>query len=127
MRLLLPSILIAVLLGGCMATQEQHLSAEPLEISSEQLHKYWRQERSEFTFSTRTFKKPPTENGYIKMRYLIDSNGEIFDVAIIESQPEGLWDTHALRSLKHLKYVPSSDNTELTPVYVTTDYHFNVN
>ena len=111
----------AALLFGCSATP--NLSTEAIEVQPESLDQHWEMTSNSFSFSThRNVKKRP--KGYVKVRYLIDSNGKVFNPVIVESVPKGVWDDQGLKAVKHMKYKPSKSNTNNVPVYVTTEFSF---
>ncbi|MEP0176367.1 MAG: TonB family protein [Paraglaciecola sp.] len=114
-------IIVATLLFGCSATP--NLSTEAIEVQSENLNKHWEMMSKSFSFSSpsNVVKRP---KGYVKVRYLIDSNGKVFNPAIVESVPEGVWDDQGLKAVKQMEYKPSESNINRVPVYVTTQFYF---
>jgi hypothetical protein len=115
-----------LLLSGCKSTPELHLTESPITVELSNLQNYWIPDAKGFSFNPSTL-NPPKNNGFVKIRYLIDSNGEIFNPTIIESLPAGAWDKIALESLTKFKYIPSKANSSNTPVYVTTEINFGTN
>ncbi|MCJ8318783.1 MAG: energy transducer TonB [Colwellia sp.] len=118
-------ILLATLLFGCSSTLKQSLSQAPIEIENYDLIKYWHPTQQKFTTDTGKLVTPNSE-GFVKLKYLIDSNGQIFEPTIVESKPKGLWDKFALKALKNIRYVKSEFNEAGIPVYVTTEFQFGV-
>ncbi len=116
-------IIVATLLFGCASTP--NLSAKAVEVQSENLNQYWEMKSQSFSFSSpmNVAKRP---KGHVKVRYLIDSNGEVFNPKIVESVPEGVWDDQGLKAVKHMNYQPSDSNTSRNPVYTTTQFHFGI-
>jgi TonB family protein len=112
-----------LLLSGCKSTPEQYLTESPITVEQSDLPKYWVQEAKKFSFNTNTL-KPPKTSGFVKVKYLVDSNGEIFNPTVVESSPNGAWDKFALRALRNIHYVPSKANSSNAPVYVTTEFKF---
>lgn len=113
--------LVVALLLGCSSTP--NLSSEAFEVSAESLNEHWEMKSKSFSFSApRNVAKRP--NGYVKVRYLIDSDGKVFNPEIIESVPEGVWDDQGLKAVKRMEYKPSESNVDKNPVYVTTEFHF---
>jgi TonB family protein len=112
-----------LVLSGCKSTPEQYLTESPITVEQSDLQKYWIQEAKKFSFKTDTL-RPPKTSGFVKVKYLVDSNGEIFNPTVVESSPDGAWDKFALRALSNLHYVPSKINSSNTPVYVVTEFIF---
>jgi len=114
-------IIVATFLFGCSATP--NLSTEAIEVQAENLNQYWEMKSKSFSFSSpRNVAKRP--DGYVKVRYLIDSNGKVFNPEIVESVPKGVWDDQGLKAVNQIEYKPSQSNTNKKPVYVTTESHF---
>ena len=112
-----------LVLGGCKSTPEQYLTEPAITIELSNLQNYWAPKTQTFSFKSRTFKQPKT-SGAVKVKYLIDSNGEIFNPIVVESLPKGSWDKHALGAVSKFKYMPSKANSSKTPVYVTMEIKF---
>jgi hypothetical protein len=115
--------LSTLLLLGCNSTPKQSLTQVPIEIENSDLIKYWQPVQQNFTTDTGSLITPNT-SGFVKLKYLIDSNGQVFEPTIIESVPHGAWDKFALLALKNVKYINSESNKSGLPVYVTTKFQF---
>ncbi len=124
------SILSIALLAvsGCASKQEVkqevYLTQSPIKIEIHELGDYWIQLSEGIRFGFKPNTKLPKKDGYVRINYLIDSNGEIFNPSILESSPEGAWDLFALKALSKLEYVPAESNTLKIPVYVTSEFKF---
>lgn len=123
------SIIVALLLlvlGGCTTTSktQPYLAKNPIYIELSELSSYWVQLKSRYNVNTDGL-EPPDSNGYVKVRFLVDSNGQVFNPEIVESVPKGGWDQFALRALSSNQYDPSELNVEKVPVYVTKKITFN--
>ncbi|RUO34707.1 energy transducer TonB [Aliidiomarina soli] len=118
--LILATLVFAV---GCTATPEKHLTQEPVEISGPELDEYWVLENNQLSFRTGNVDEP-TEPGVVTVRYLIDSNGRVFEREIVESTPARMWDKFALNAMQAASYRPAASNPNSTPVYVTVDFEF---
>ena len=114
-------IAITSFLFSCASTPE--LSTEAIEVSPEIMGQYWEMKSNSFSFSSPidVAKRP---KGFVKVRYLIDSNGKVFNPEIVESVPEGIWDDQGLKAVKQMEYKPTETNSNKKPVYVTTQFHF---
>ncbi|QKX17171.1 energy transducer TonB [Microbulbifer sp. YPW1] len=118
-------IIMSIAIASCASTSEQYLTSEPVEIGIDKLDRYWVNESKSirFSISPRVVPAPGTQ-GVVKVRFLIDSKGDVYNPEIIESYPEGAWDQSALVASTKQKYVPSKDNTKRTPVYVIQTIKF---
>ncbi|QJR80111.1 energy transducer TonB [Alteromonas pelagimontana] len=116
--------LILVLGVGCSSSPKQMtLASQPADISLDELEQYWEMKYESFSFdSSAEYKNRP--KGYVKIRYLIDSTGNVFEPKVVESEPSGVWDDQGMEAIKELKYLPSKDNPTKIPVYVTTEFQF---
>lgn len=116
-------IAVTTLLFSCSSTP--NLSTEAVDVKPENLNQYWEMTSQSFSFSSPmdVAKRP---KGYVKVLYLIDSDGEVFNPQIVESVPEGVWDDQGLEAVKRMDYRPSDSNTTRSPVYTTTQFHFGI-
>jgi len=114
-----------VTLSSCAAAPGPEFTGEILEISSDQLSEYWVPEQDTVKFTFRSRSKLPEACGYVVVEYLIDSNGDIFDPTIMESQPKGAHEKSVLMMLSEMKYLPSDVNPDRTPVKITRRTDFN--
>ncbi len=122
MKLFLATLLGLILLTGCTATPQIYLSQEPVAIENSELRQYWVEEHGTFTMSFPGANQP--KPGMVKISYVIDSNGNIFNPEIVESTPAGMWDRGALAALKNMRYRPAEQNPSKIPVRVTTEFEF---
>ncbi|WP_394129489.1 energy transducer TonB [Shewanella maritima] len=123
MKIIMVLCLGLAMLSGCSSTPEQYLTEEPVIVDQINLSNYWVRKAEEFSFDTGAL-KPPKTSGIVKVKYLIDSNGEIFNPTVVESMPQGAWDKFALKALENIHYIPSESNASKTPVYVITEFSF---
>ncbi|WP_414828807.1 energy transducer TonB [Alteromonas sp. H39] len=120
MRKLVLTVLVLGLVG-CMSVP--NLASQPKEIAEDELSNYWEMVSDSFSFNSAiSYKGRP--DGYVKIRYLIDSDGEVHDPDVVESEPEGVWDAAGLKAVKKMEFVPASDNADRMPVYVSTVFKF---
>lgn len=113
-----------LVLGGCASKKEVYLTQSPIAVEQDDLKDYWVQSSENFRLNLKPNIKLPKKGGYVKISYLIDSNGEIFNPTIVESSPKGEWDLIALKALSKVDYAPSESNSLNIPVYVTTEIKF---
>jgi hypothetical protein len=105
---------------GCTSKSEQLLNEPPITLNESELEKYWLPTQITISFNNHFI--PPKVSGFVKIRYLIDSNGEIFNLVVAES--EGGWDKFALRALREVHYVNTEFNFNKIPVYAIKQFNF---
>ena len=117
--------LFSLLLLGCSSTSDMYLSQTPVEVTDENISDYWVQTYERFRFNLpiqRAIGK--NEDGYVKLRFLIDSNGNTFNPEVVESTPEGMWDYAGVKALSKQNFVPAETNRSKVPVYLTQTIYF---
>ena len=117
--------LFSLLLLGCSSTSDMYLSQTPVEVTDENISDYWVQTNERFRFNLpiqRAIGK--NEDGYVKLRFLIDSNGNTFNPEVVESTPAGMWDYAGVKALSKQHFVPAESNRSKVPVYLTQTIYF---
>ena len=110
----------ALMLGGCASPSPTvKLNQPPREVSEEALCLYWVQEGEVTQFNLRLKRpmKAPVE-GFVDIRYLIDSNGNLFSPEILAAEPAGMLELAALTALSKMRYRVAEQNPEAIPVQV---------
>ena len=112
-------------LSACASAPNLFLASDPIDVSTEELAKYWIPETDTFKFNIYPSQLPTSATeGYVKVRYLIDSNGNTFNPEVIESSPEGIWNVGGLKAASKQRYLPAASNGTHTPVYYTQTITF---
>ncbi|MDM5139081.1 energy transducer TonB [Aeromonas bestiarum] len=116
------------LLGGCASpSPTMKLNQPPLEVTMAELGKYWVQDGEVPPFEPvggAPAKRPV--KGHVEIRYLIDSNGNLFSPQILASEPPGVLDLIALSALAKTSYRVSEQNPQAIPVRVVGRYEIEV-
>ena len=110
----------ALMLGGCASPSPTvKLNQPPREVSEEALCLYWVQEgeMTQFNLPLNRPMKAPVE-GFVDIRYLIDSNGNLFSPEILAAEPAGMLELAALTALSKMRYRVAEQNPEAIPVQV---------
>lgn len=110
----------ALMLGGCASPSPTvKLNQPPREVSEEALCLYWVQEGevTQFNLPLNRPMKAPVE-GFVDIRYLIDSNGNLFSPEILAVEPAGVLELAALTALSKMRYRVAEQNPEAIPVLV---------
>jgi len=124
MKFSLILLLISWFLFGCSSTPEFLNNQTPIYIEQTELDKYWIHKTESFSFSSSSY-VPPSTDGFVLVKYLIDSNGNTYNSEIIKSDSTGAWNKIALKAVKKIHYVNAETNPKKTPVYVVTEFTFN--
>jgi hypothetical protein len=104
------------LLGGSVT-----LNQPPIDMTPEQLSGCWVQEEETGWFrpvGDLPGKQPV--KGYVAIRYLIDSNGNLFSPERVASEPPGVLDLVALSGLAKTRYRVAEQNPDAIPVRVVS-------
>jgi hypothetical protein len=104
------------LLGGSVT-----LNQPPIDMTPEQLSGCWVQEEEIGWFrpvGDLPGKQPV--KGYVAIRYLIDSNGNLFSSERVASEPPGVLDLVALSGLAKTRYRVAEQNPDAIPVRVVS-------
>ena len=113
------------LLCACSSLPEIVLNDNPKQIDASELDRYWVQENEYVRMNIWPKSMPPKETeGFVEIKYLIGSNGNLFNPEIIKSEPEGFWDYSGMKALSKMKYKKADANPLAVPVYVTTRIEF---
>jgi len=118
-------VIVSFLFFGCASKPELTLNQQPIEVTNENISEYWIQKNNTFSFNLPLSRAPrKSVEGYVKLRFLIDSNGNTFNAEIIESVPDGFWDYAAVLALSKQEFVPAESNSSNIPVYYTQEIFF---
>ena len=115
-----------VLLGGC-ASPTAKLNQPPVDIVWEDLPRYWVQVEQIGDFNpVGGLPKERPVKGCVTLRYLIDSNGDLFSPEVLSSEPPGVLDLIAISGLAQLRYRPSEQNQQAIPARVVARFEVEV-
>ncbi|WP_298772180.1 energy transducer TonB [uncultured Shewanella sp.] len=113
------------LLSACSSSPDILLNQNPKVIDVSELTQYWIQDNDYFRMNIGPKRMPPKDTeGFVEIRYLIDSNGNVFNPEIVKSEPEGFWDYSGMKALSKIQYKKADTNPLAVPVYVTTRIEF---
>jgi len=116
--------LLAIALAGCAATPQPVLNTEPIEVSRDELAEYWVPEGDGRVFIKARITSPQVPCGVVDFRMLIDSNGQVHDFEVVDSEPRRAFDDAARQQAEARSYVPASGNAARTPVRVRNHVSF---
>lgn len=118
-------LVFCIFLASCATPPDLLLLSEPVKIDMNQLDKYWLQKNEVFRLKPRPYTYPKgVKEGYVVIRFIIDSNGNTFNPEIVESVPKGAFDWMAVQALAKIKYVRAGSNVNSVPVVVAKIFEF---
>ena len=118
-----------IVISGCSSIPEHPvLNAEPINAAGK-FNQYWVTEKDQQnTILTRKQLKLLQKHSVIVVAtYLVDSNGNVYDVKITESNGEGLFAEKVKLSLQRRVYKPAKTNPNRQPVYNRSQAEFAIN
>ena len=93
----------------------------PIEVSLEERAAYWqpvqpRTRREVGMVPMEEFER--MRSGHVEVEFLIDREGKVRDIVILDSSPPGMWDEHARIDIAAFENAPTAENAERHPVRV---------
>jgi hypothetical protein len=121
------SVTLGLVLTACATPSTPHLTQAPIKVNQETIKDYWISQ-SDVQF----FKRPTSaqlrameaQKVEIVASYLVDSNGDIFDVEIVESNVDISFKDLVEDSLEKRNFRPSQSNTYRQPIIVLSSFVF---
>lgn len=96
-----------------------------MEVNEDTVGQYWKHKNTEYSCTVNSIRlDKQNRDGYVSVRYMIDSKGNTFESEVLESQTEGLWDAFALKAVKNQQFVYAEQNYSRIPVYYTQKLTF---
>lgn len=127
MRKLYSTLLFSVFLAACATKGSMpHLTTEPL-TSPDSVSTYWVSTKNVQPTRYLTKEQKALLSGQtvtIKAKYLIDSNGDVFNVQILEANTDVEFLALVEKSLQNRDFQPSESNTALQPIIVMSKVEF---
>ena len=119
--LLAVGIAVAPPLVVADAPDEKPDDRVPIEVTLEERAAYWqpvqpRTRREVGMVPMEEFER--MRSGHVEVEFLIDREGKVRDIVILDSSPPGMWDEHARIDLAGFEYAPTPENAERHPVRV---------
>lgn len=118
LRYALTLVAAVAFLAGCMSGNS-HFTGPVMDIDGDLLGRYWLVRQSESTFEAPPAQRADCADGYVVLRFVIDSHGHVFEAEILESAPNGCFEDAAIMLLQTWSFLPTQFNPRRTPVRVT--------
>ena len=125
-KLILPAVL-CVVLNGCASLSSPHLTQAPIKVSQQTIKDYWISENAVQFFKRPTkaqLRAMEAQTVEIVASYLVDSNGDIHELEIIESNVDISFIDLVKDSLDKRNFRPSENNTARQPIIVFSSFTF---
>ena len=120
-------IIISLSVISCSSTRmSPHLTSEPI-ILPKELSTYWVSVNNvqPLKYMSRSQRKALSGSTVvIKAEYLIDSNGDVFEVKVLESNVDTSFSSLVAKSLQNRAFSPSSTNANRQPVVTQSKLTF---
>ena len=125
-RLVLPAVL-CVALNACASLTSPYLTQAPIKVSQETIDDYWISENNVQFFKRPTkaqLRAMEAQTVEIVASYLVDSNGDIHELVIIESNVDVSFVDLVKDSLDKRNFRPSESNTVRQPIIALSNFTF---
>lgn len=125
-QFVLASVVTLCMIACSSTPEEPVLNTKAVLINEKDLAKYWIAERERQRLHTTKAQNHILKQTdvFVIVSYLIDSNGNVYNVDIIDSNQKGHFDDLVHRSLKRKHFSPAKSNSNRTPVFVTAMMNF---
>lgn len=114
-------VVVVLAASGCAATSEPVLNTEPINVTRDELDRFWQPDTPGGGVYVRVPPMPPgVPCGVVDYRMLIDSTGKVHDVEVIDAYPRRSFEEAAREQAEARRYRPADTNAARTPVRVQT-------
>lgn len=111
--------LVSILPLGACATSEQSHDGPLLEVDGDLLGRYWMVRQSKLAFDAPESVRNDCGDGFVLLRYVIDSQGQISQADVVHGEPAGCYEEAAMLLLQTWSFLPTPFNSRRTPVRVS--------
>ncbi|MDX1625498.1 MAG: TonB family protein, partial [Wenzhouxiangellaceae bacterium] len=111
----------AILCAACAAPPQPdpELATSIRNVHATDLDEFWELKRKSFDISgVQPGVFDDIDCGHVVLQFVVDSNGEIWDVEVVEAVPDDRFVRPALRALAKREFVPAESNPGRVPVRV---------
>ncbi|TMP88395.1 hypothetical protein CWC05_02885 [Pseudoalteromonas ruthenica] len=119
MQRLLVLVLVSLVVGACSSIpKEPVLNSKPISATGN-ISQYWvsQDDQPDNYYNRAQLRVMSQKHVYVIVSYLIDSNGNVYEVTIEETNHKGLFDELVVESLQKRKFIPAKTNPSRQPVY----------
>ena len=122
--------LCSFVLSGCSVfSGKPVLNAAAVNVSDKDLKQYWVSHNDTQSINPNSVQHYilTQEDVYAVVSYLIDSNGDVHEIAVLDTNQEHRFDNLIEKALDKRKFTPAESNPERVPVYVKSRLEFSKN
>ncbi len=112
-------ICTVVFLAAACRPPGQHFRGEIVDIDGDVLGRYWLARQPESVFNLPEPPRADCGDGYVVVRYVIDSLGNVFESTVLSAEPTECYENAALMLVDSWSFVAAPVNRRRTPVRVT--------
>ncbi len=122
------ALVLSILVGCSTIPEKPILNTSPINVADE-MEQYWISkhdvQKSRHTRKQVKLMRKRVIN--VVATYLVDSNGNVYNVKIVESNGEGLFEELVKKSLQRRNFSPAKGNLKKQPVYARSKLTFELN
>lgn len=123
-QMLLPLAFTFVLIA-CTSSSEPHLTQEPVKVNQENISDYWISKNDiQFEMRPSNAQLNLMKNKKVEViaRYIVDSNGDVFDVQILESNVDVSFANLVEYALDNREFEVAENNVDRQPIIATSSF-----
>ena len=125
---ILSVLFLSVGLTACASMgKKPYLASDPITVSK--TSDYWVSDENKYPFKTQrpsVIKRLRGKDIEVSAKYLIDSNGDVFNVEIIESNVDTSMEGLVIKALEEIEYYPAEGNSNKQPIIAKSKLTFSM-
>ena len=125
MKQMLSTLAVTLVLTACASSSEPHLTQEPVKVNQENISDYWIS-NNDIQFEMRPsnaqlnlMKRKKVE---VIASYIVDSNGDVFDIQILESNVDVSFANLVEYALDNREFEVAKNNVDRQPIIATSSF-----
>ncbi|WP_100657647.1 hypothetical protein [Alteromonas flava] len=120
-------LITLLFLTACVSTSEPHLVQDPVKVSPDTIDDYWvSQNDVQFNIrpSSKQLRVMEEQKVVVDARYLVDSNGNVHDIEILDSNVEVSFLNMVERALERRDFKPAESNPNRVPIIAVSRFTY---
>lgn len=125
MKQMLLTLAFTFVLIACTSSSEPHLTQEPVKVNQENISDYWISKNDiQFEMRPSNAQLNLMKNKKVEViaRYIVDSNGDVFDVQILESNVDVSFANLVEYALDNREFEVAENNVDRQPIIATSSF-----
>lgn len=122
---MLLTLAFTFVLIACTSSSEPHLTQEPVKVNQENISDYWISKNDiQFEMRPSNAQLNLMKNKKVEViaRYIVDSNGDVFDVQILESNVDVSFANLVEYALDNREFEVAENNVDRQPIIATSSF-----